>query len=430
MTRNIASAIEKLKEGINVALGPDLIMEACHRAHYVWRDRKLGPIATVWMFAFQVLLDTACSHAVRLLPKLSVTDSGYCQARKRIPLRVFEHLFRLVTERLLRAGDAGVERWRGHRVFGVDGSSVSMPHTRELDAAFGHPVGQKKGCSFPVASLVSLFNLRSGLMVDMVLSRVYTSELRAAEALLERLQRGDVLVADRAYSSYVLLHLLMQRGVHIVTRNHQSRKLDLRGARRLGKNDWLCRFTKPRNRPKWLDVESYRSLPDSLAVRVISIRIEKRGHRTQDIHIVTTLLDPTAYPAEEVPQLYRDRWEVETCYRHLKGTLHADVLRCKTESGVRKEMLMHCIVYNLVRAIMVQAALERSVAPDRISFVAVLRYLAAGCIDLDNLPSFPLNPRRPGRHRPRAVKRRPKQYPLLTGRSGSRGRKPAAVADL
>ena len=104
---------------------------------------------------------------------------------------------------------------------------------------------------------------------------------------------------------------------------------------------------------------------------------------------------------------------METNLRHLKQTMGLDVLRCQTVEGVHKELTAFAIVYNAVRAVMLQAARTQQTEPDRISFVDVLRWIQRGCPG-KTLPQFVVNPRRMGRVEPRRVKRRPKPFPLLT----------------
>ena len=128
--------------------------------------------------------------------------------------------------------------------------------------------------------------------------------------------------------------------------------------------------------------------------------------------MVTTLLDPKAYPAEALADLYRSRWQVETNFAHLKTTLGMDVLRCQSEAGVRRELAMFAIVYNLVRAVMVEAGQRQDVSANRISFIDVLRWLAT--IPLGgSRPVFVVNPVRPDRIEPRCKKRRAKKYPYM-----------------
>jgi hypothetical protein len=150
-----------------------------------------------------------------------------------------------------------------------------------------------------------------------------------------------------------------------------------------------------------------------LCVRELRYRVAQAGFRTQTVTLVTTLLEAALYPAEALAELYGLRWHVETNLRHLKQTMGLDVLHCKRLAGVMKELTVFALVYNLVRVVMLEAAKRQGVALARISFVDALRWLSTARPG-EPLPPLVVNPHRPDRVEPRAVKRRPKPYPLLT----------------
>lgn len=410
----ISRAVESLKCSIRESLDPEQIVAVCREVRHRWRDRKLNPVLTIWLFALQMLHgNTACVHVARLLPEGQVSDSGYCQARARIPLRVFIGLF----ERLARALQ-GRERpmsWHGRRVLLVDGTSCSMPDTPELDKAFGHPPGQKPGCSFPAMHVLALLEAGTGLLIDLVSNPLRTHDARVVHQVHRHLRRGDILVGDRAFSSFVHLALLLRCGVDGVFRQHQRRKTDFRHGRILGAHDRLVSIPKPQQKPHWLDRCEYDKLPDELVVRIIRFQVAATGYRTRRIDLVTTLLDWKVYPKEELAERYLGRWEIEVDFRHLKQTLGMDILKCKTVDGVMKELYMFGMLYNLVRVTMLEAARRQGVPPDRISFIDVMRWLA-GRQPNEPMPRFKVNPWRPDRHKPRIVKRRPKPYTLMQPR--------------
>ncbi|MDY7107405.1 MAG: hypothetical protein SYC29_02095 [Planctomycetota bacterium] len=154
----ITDAIVAVKErGVQLPT-PPLVFELCRSLGHRWRRGPLDPFNTLIVFLIQMLHgNTACAHAC-LLSGLGVTDSAYCQARRRLPLRLFAALFaRLVDD--LRTSTAATAQWLGHRVFVLDGSSFSMPDTPALQKHFGQPSGQKRGCGFPVAHLMALCDL-------------------------------------------------------------------------------------------------------------------------------------------------------------------------------------------------------------------------------------------------------------------------------
>ena len=181
---------------------------------------------------------------------------------------------------------------------------------------------------------------------------------------------------------------------------------------RLVRFDQVVEYTKPQQRPEWMDAAAYAALPETIPVRELRFHTKTPGFRTRVITLVTTLLDAQAYCVQELAALYRQRWDIETNFGHLKTTMHLDVLRCKTVEGVLKELAVYALVYNLARLVMLAAADEQKVALTQISFVDALRWLAEAC---DRTPSVRLhiNPERKNRIEPRVRKQRPKEYPLM-----------------
>jgi hypothetical protein len=390
----------------------------------------LDPATTVYLFLQQVLNgNTALSQVVHWGPK-EFTASAYCQARKQLPLEVFTRLLEKATFKLTESLPCPL--WHGHRTFIADGSGFSMPDVPALARVFGYPGGQKPGCGFPVASLVVLFNAATGFLLELFALPRASHEMAYAADLHPKLKEGDILLGDRAFCSYAHLALLVQQKLHGLFRLHQRILVDFRPRRafahpkakpakglprskwlrRLGITDQVVEWYKPLRRPVWMSQEEYDRLPDSLEVRELRYRIGQKGFRTQEVTLVTSLLDAAIYPASDLADLYRQRWKIETNLRHLKTTMKMDVLRSKSLEGIEKELMVYALAYNLVRAVMVEAADRMGVAIERVSFLDALRWLLAGA-DVERLGRLVVNPHRAGRFEPRAIKRRPKQYDLL-----------------
>jgi hypothetical protein len=180
----------------------------------------------------------------------------------------------------------------------------------------------------------------------------------------------------------------------------------------LGKQDQLVEYFKPSAKSAWMSQAEHDALPDSIIVRELRRTVVRSGLGKITITLVTTLLDPKAYPANDLLELRLRRWDVETCIGHLKTTMKMDVLRCKTEQGVRKELAVFSLVYNLVRVVMLEAAHRQEVPVDRISFADAYKWMRHARPG-DVLPRLIVNPSRPDRIEPRCRKRRPKEYDLM-----------------
>lgn len=428
----ISQALDHIKGNLTQSVPQSLPPRICRELGLSFRQRTLTPTVTTYLFLQQILHgNTACSE-LRHLAKVAFSDSAYCQARSRLPAAFFRCLMRSVTGQCVTDRDQDRRsRWRGHRVFLMDGSTFSMPDTPELQETFGQPDAQAPGCGFPVAHVMALFDAHSGFLLRAFPAPYRTHDMAQAALTHAALQTGDVLVGDRAFCSYAHLALCRQRKLHGLFRVHQRTIVGFghrrphatgkkagkglprsRWLRSLGWHDQWVEYPKPASRPDWMSAEEYAKLPDTLTVRELRFRVKEPGRRTREVTIVTTLLDPRRYPKRALAALFGVRWQAETNLRHLKQTLKMDVLRCETVAGVIKELMMFVVVYNLVRRVMLEASRRQGVKPDRISFVDALRWLRHARPG-EELPRLRENPERPGRAEPRVKKRRPKSFKLM-----------------
>jgi hypothetical protein len=432
--RSITDVVRQFKRNWTQELEPTALSRACREAGMAWNDSTLNPITTIQIFFLQVLHgNTACAHLPHLAG-MSFTAAAYCKARMRVKLEALRTLLTRCVEQLHQEA-FDTSRWLGHRVFHVDGSSFSMPDTPELQAHFGQPGAQKAGCGFPTAHWLSMLHAGTGMITKMLAAPLRTHDMSKTAELHPELQAGDLLIADRGFCSYAHIALLLQRGVHGLLRIHQRTIVDFtpgrahvppgrrkpkgmkgiprsRWIKQLGATDQIVEWLKPPEKPRWMSAWQFAALPASLVVRELRYTIHARGFRPTEITLVTTLLDAERYSHADLSDLFRQRWEVETNFGHLKTTMKMDVLKCKTVDGVLKELQVFALIYNLVRQVMLEAARGQEVDVRRISFIDALRWLQTAPPG-DALPKLVVNPYRPNRLEPRVRKRRPKQYPLM-----------------
>jgi DDE family transposase len=368
---------------------------------------------------------------VQGLPGCSADTGAYCKARQRLPEEVLAELTRAVGSRVLLDAPADWT-WRGRDVKVVDGSTLSMPDTAANQAVFPQATTQQPGLGFPIMRCVVLFSLAVGTVLDAAYGPYQgkgTGETALFRTLHRQLDDGDILLADRYFCSYFEIALLQQRGVDAVFRLHQRRHVDFRRGRRLGPADRLVTWVKPA-RPAWLDEASYDQLPEQLTLRVLRVHVPKhiKNVRSRHLDLVTTLIDPRAFPKKALADLFWQRWHAELDLRSLKCTLQMDVLRGKTPEVVQKEVWAHLLAYNLIRKVIAQAAHSHDLPPRQLSFKGSVQTLLAFAQPLLRCPSTDLAEHlralfeaiathrvgnRPGRLEPRRRKRRPKPYPLL-----------------
>jgi hypothetical protein len=403
------------------------------------RDRIFSLLLTFECFLWQILKpQTACREVVRQvqalfrLKHLGPVDEGtsaYCQARQRLPKERLERILSATTAAAeKRAGSGG--RLAGRPVKVVDASSTQLPDTDQNQQRYPQPAAQKRGCGFPVLKFLLLFSLNSGSVLNVVMGSLHNHDLRLLRQLQSELKKGDILLGDRAYGEYTTLATWPTAGVDVVARLHQKRKVDFRQARRLGKNDGLFLWTKSYQQSDVLSAREWAQLPSPITVRIIRFTAAIRGHRSRRITLVTSLLDPQLYPADQLIGLYARRWRLELCLRDLKTTMGMEQLRCQSPEMAQKELLVYLIGHNLIRCLMAEAVARYQADLERISFkgtVDAARQYSAALLQarsrkmrnqlweelLLNLVRDRI-PDRPNRSEPRAVKHRPKPFPLLT----------------
>ena len=271
--------------------------------------------------------------------------------------------------------------------------------------------------------MVAAFDLADGHVVDAAMGGYHgkgAHEQALLRQMLHRFERGDVILGDALYATYYLLAELQRRGIDAVFVQHGARQrvTDFRRGQRLGSKDHLITLTKPRKPPAWMDAAAFAAMPERLTVREL-----QAGGRI----LVTTLCDAKAYPKAALRTLYQRRWQAELNLRHLKTTLGMNTLRCRTPAMAEKELWVYLLAYNLIRWVMRDSAQLADVLAEQISFKHALQVwrswgaqvrtdedLEARILRLLRLIAQQRVGNRPGRIEPRAVKRRPKPYALLT----------------
>jgi putative transposase len=408
------------------------------RHSFPGRERLL-----VWSFLGQALRDgkeASCRAAVARVAvhqqqcggTVPTSDTGdYCRARAKLSEAALHDLAGEVAGELDAQADPAW-LWKGRHAKLVDGFTFTMPDTPANQAAYPQHTAQKPGIGFPIARACAILSLATACVMDLALgpySGKETGETALLRELLESLNAEDVLVADRYYCSFLMIALLLGRGVDVCARMHQRRRVDFRRGRRLGKYDHLVEWAKPA-RPAWMDEAAYAAIPATLVLREIRFHVVEPGRRTQTLTVVTTLLDAEMYTTAEIAALYGFRWNSELDIRSIKQSLNLTHVRCKSPNMVRRELWTTLLGYNLIRTTAAAAAVLHDLQPRQISFTATCQQVLASwtLFSAGLVPDAELEPRcrallrlisqchvanRPGRIEPRELKRRRHGYKLM-----------------
>lgn len=417
------------------ALTDDIMFDKLESLLPEYRERVYTPTDTLSMFLSQALnADRSCQHAVDEwfmsrqsagLSILSTNTGAYCRARQRLPVQMIKELVRHSGHELQRRV-LNKWKWKGRHVKLIDGTTLSMPDTPENQSVYPQPKTQQPGVGFPLCRLVGVLDLSGGGVIDVAYGACEgkgSGEQGLLRKLLENMNKGDVVLGDAFFPSYFLLCALQAIGVDCLCEQMggRTRSTDFRKGTTLGRRDHLITYSKPPIKPDWLSQSDYDAAPDSLCVRELRFS-PRKGIKGKTL--VTTLCCAKRYKKADLKALYKDRWQVELNFRHIKTTLGMDVLSCKTPEMVEKEIWVYLLAYNVIRILMAQSALQAGCLPNELSFKHSLQLWLAwgrcaqliqhdGWIELLNAIAQKRVGNRPGRIEPRQRKRRPKPFPLL-----------------
>lgn len=420
---------------IRKVLPDKAIYRACCQDDYHYRLRLISPALTVLHMITSAIWPEDSFNAGWQLLWAAFTSSHpssagssphrgtVAKARNRLPLAVWKNLSAWICKQSQRHSSA-IDKWRGHRVVLVDGTCLTLPDTADLHSEFDTNHGRCGPRRYPLARMVCLSLARTMAIVDYRLGAYREDENSLLNKMLKTLCKGDLLIGDRHFAGANLYWNYMQNGLEYLTQAHQ--KLIVSRLKKLwsySTNDFVAKMKTGdvyrRNNP---------GMPKYITVRFICVRTFVRG-KQRKIWLVTSLLDGTKYPADEIAELYLQRWRIETLFRQFKINISADILRSKSPDAIRKEVVARVCAINIVQIIILESAVKNGVDPMRVSFVAAVRIIIAyapamALQPVEQLPAIynamlteiasHLVPERQGRLEPRKITHDPKHYPRLT----------------
>jgi hypothetical protein len=364
----------------------------CEQDFYL---RAFTPLITLWYFIFQRLCDNhALSHVQedaraggadhlsrpgkRLSRQLtSEATTSFSDARQRLPLALLEKTLRHTAERISANLAAG--QWGSLKVALLDGSTCRLRPFGDIPQEF--PPHRPGNCKNPpywcVARVVGLFCLATGALLDSATGSLKTSEQALSALILQRSWENWLLVADRNFGVYSVARAARAAQAHLLARLTQVRAAKLARLAAVSLAPGLdLPFTWWPSRhdqcPQGLE-------PFPVQGRLVVVRLEPPGFRPVTLYLFTTLVDPVAYPAQALAQLYGQRWQVELYFRYVKTQMDLGFLDCRSADMVRKEWLAGLIAYNLIRWTMAAAASQAKVPVLILSFSRARELLVGWC---------------------------------------------------
>ena len=413
----LSASLCHVKEHVEECLPEAFIFKTASDIGHRWRKCTLNPALSLHLFLLQLLANVAL-RGLRRAADITVTAQAICAARMRLPVQLFLQLI----QHSVPQGLSAQQTYKRLKVYIVDGMSFMVPDTEELASRYGKSRNQRGPAhGYPTPKLLALMQASGGFVAKITILPWARQEFTCLSRLFKSLAANSLLLGDRGLVSFTHLAMLKAAGMHGCFRLPRCQIVFRRGRgsrcliRRQGKQDLLVRWTAT-VRPKWLSQKRWDDIKgQTLTLRQISFRVCRKGFRTHWAWIITTLLDPKKYPAQELIELYSDRWQIEVHFRDLKRTLGMAMISAKTVAGVQKEVLTFILLHNLIRKVMYEAAARQGVPPDRISFIDAARWLLFSAPGTP-LPKLEVNPRRTRKSQPRKLKNARHRFPQLKQR--------------
>ncbi|MEW6073309.1 MAG: IS4 family transposase [Planctomycetota bacterium] len=392
------------------------------------RRRRLPAEQVIWLvlgmalFRDQAIVDVADSLNIALPSRRgpAVSHSAVIQARERLGEEPMQWLFETCAHHWAHQS-ADLHRWRGLALYGVDGTTLRIPDSAENRGFLGAPgPGPRGQVAYPQVRLVALMALRSHLIATASFGPYTLGEHSYARALWSQLPDQSLCILDRNFFAANVILPLSSGGTSRHWLMRAKKGLKWRVLEQLGQDNYRVEMTvsRPARRKD-------PSLPEHFELR--ALRYQLPGFQPQ--WLLTSLMDPKAYPAREIVVLYYERWEIELAFDEIKTEMldREEAIRSRRPPRIRQEIWGILLAYNLVRLEMERVADEAGVPPYRISFLTSLHLIcdewiwsasaSPGAIPRHlrrlraALKRFILPPRRPERRYPRAVKIKMSSYP-------------------
>ena len=292
--------------------------------------------------------------------------SGISQARTRLgwePLQqLHDELVKPIAVRVTRG--AWYRTWR---LVSLDGSTFDVADEKANEEAFSRPGASRGTSAYPQIRFVSLVENGTHVLFGSQMDSYRTGEITLAKAVLPRLAKGMLCLADRSFFGFELWQLARGTGADMLWR--MKKNMRMAHEKLLADGSYLSRV--------YPSERDWRHKTNGIVLRVIDYRLEGIEGSEPIYRLATTILDPGKAPAGELAALYHERWEIETAFDELKTHLRGAhiVLRSKTPDLVRQEFYGLMMAHFAIRGLMHEAALKADQDPDKLSFLHAVRVI-------------------------------------------------------
>jgi len=262
----------------------------------------------------------------------------------------------------------------------IDGSTCRLRPLADIPQHFPphRPGNCKKPPYWCLARVLGILDSLTGGVLDSAMGSLKDSEQALSALLLKRSWDQWLLVGDRNFGVYSVARATVvahAQGLFRLTRSRAAKLARSAGLKLAPGLDALLSWSPTRH-----DQCPEGVTPIPVPGRLVVVRVKRPGFRPLTLYLFTTLRNPVECPAQELAQLYAQRWHIELCFRYIKTQMELGFLECQSAEMARKEWLAGLIAYNLIRWTMAAAAALAQVPVRLLSFSRARELLLGWCI--------------------------------------------------
>jgi hypothetical protein len=287
----------------------------------------------------------------------SIAPSSFCTARMKLDETAFKQINqKIITTYAQKYQKDDTYKWLGHRIFAVDGSKINLPR-KLLFSDYKLP---SENANYPQGLLSCLYQVKSQMPFDFDLVS-HANERICAQHHLHILEENDVVVYDRGYFSYTMLHHHFDSKIHAIFRLQKNSYTVIRDFFSSHDTDIVVTIYPSSNKRREIMLKN-----PNIEIVPIQIRLVKYQIKDNTYCLGTTLIDQNKYSnIQDFIDIYHSRWGVEELYKVSKHIFSIEDFHAKSERGVKQEIFAHfaLITMNRIFANQADADLNRTNNP-------------------------------------------------------------------
>jgi hypothetical protein len=346
LARNLLSKICAELFGFitNIINSPDFIHRHRQKPTDFSRKRKL-PAHTLIAFLLSFLRGSYQNELDRFFYTLNRSDTikrvvskaAFTKARMKLKYQAFielNHKLNQFFERRFK-----LKTWRNFRLLALDGSTIRLPHTKDIQNQFG-VWKARQGRPSPMARLSQLFDPLNKITVDAIISPKSQGERQLAANHLLHLMPNDLLLLDRGYPAWWLFALILSMDAQFCARISKKWKI-VQSFLASGEKQRIVLLTIPNTSVKHANDLGLDRQP-------LKLRLVRLGSEDKPVVLITSLIDMDKYPYELFSDLYHLRWPVEEDYKAAKCRIELENFSGKSAASVYQDFHAKVVMKNIV----------------------------------------------------------------------------------